>query len=132
MRTSVTVGVVCATGLGSGLARAFDALPQATLRWICDDAPRAESVGYGPATSWTRDFDELLQDEQLDAIAFASGELAARGRSLAALTADKHVLVNGPLAPTSAEADELLAAASRGDRRVMAHTPPFSARACGD
>ena len=124
MRTSVTVGVVCAaTGLGSRLARAFDALPQATLRWICDEAPRAESVGYGPATSWTRDFDELLQDEQLDAIAFASGELAARGRSLAALRADKHVLVDGQLAPTSAEADELLAAASRRDRRVMAHTP---------
>ena len=93
------------------------------MRWICDEAPRAESVGYGPATSWTRDFDELLQDEQLDAIAFASGELAARGRSLAALTADKHVLVDGQLAPTSAEADELLAAASRRDRRVMAHTP---------
>ena len=107
MRTPVTVGVVCAaSGLGSGLARAFDALPQATLRWICDEAPRAESVGYGPATVWTRDIDELLQDEQLDAIAFASGELAARGRSLAALAADKHVLIDGPLAPTAAEAEE--------------------------
>ena len=72
MRTPVTVGVVCGSnGLGDTLARAFDAAPQATLRWICDDAMRASSIGYGPSTAWTRNFDELLQDEDLDAIAFA-------------------------------------------------------------
>jgi hypothetical protein len=86
MRTPVTVGVVCGVnGLGDALARAFDALPQATLRWICDDAIRSSSIGYGPATAWTRDFDELLQDEDLDAIAFASADLAGRSRALMAL-----------------------------------------------
>jgi predicted dehydrogenase len=116
--------VVCGTGgLGSELARAFDALPQAALRWICDDAPRVASVGYGPATRWTRDYDDLLADEDLDAIAFASGELAAGGRTLAAVAADKHVLVDGPLAPTAAQADELVAAAAWRNRRAMAHFP---------
>ena len=77
MRTPVTVGVVCGvSGLGATLARAFDELPQSTLRWICDEAPRIASVGYGPATAWTSDFDELLQDEDLDAVVFASAELA--------------------------------------------------------
>ena len=77
MRTPVTVGVVCGvSGLGATLARAFDELPQSSLRWICDQAPRIASVGYGPATAWTSDFDELLQDEDLDAVVFASSELA--------------------------------------------------------
>jgi predicted dehydrogenase len=124
MRTPVTVGVVCGvSGLGATLARAFDELPQSTLRWICDEAPRIASVGYGPATAWTTDFDELLQDEDLDAIVFASSELAGRGRALAALAADKHVFVDGPLASGSAEADELVAAASKRNRRLVAHSP---------
>ncbi len=124
MRTPVTVGVVCGTsGLGATLARAFDELPQSTLRWICDEAPRIASVGYGPATAWTNDFDELLQDEDLDAIVFASSELAGHGRALAALAADKHVFVDGPLASSSAESDTLVAAAAKRNRRLMAHSP---------
>jgi predicted dehydrogenase len=117
MRTPVTVGVVRgASGLGATLARAFDELPQSTLRWICDEAPRIASVGYGPSTAWTSDFDELLQDEDLDAIVFASSELAGAGRARAALAADKHV-------SGSAEADELVAAAAKRNRHLMAHSP---------
>lgn len=124
MRTPVTVGVVCGvSGLGATLARAFDELPQSTLRWICDEAPRIASVGYGPATAWTNDFDELLQDEDLDAVVFASSELAGHGRALAALAADKHVFVDGPLASSSAESDALVAAAAKRNRRLIAHSP---------
>ena len=124
MRTPVTVGVVNGrSGLGATLARAFDELPQATLRWICDQPPRTASVGYGPATAWTSDFDELLQDEDLDAVVFASTELAGSGRALAALAADKHVFIDGLLASGSTEADELVAAAAKRNRHLMAHSP---------
>ena len=84
---------------------------------------RIASVGYGPATAWTSDFDELLQDEDLDVVVFASSELAGSGRALAALAADKHVFVDGPLASGSAEADELVAAAAKRNRHLMAHSP---------
>ena len=124
MRTPVTVGVVCGPdGSGDALARIFDALPQATLRWVCDDGRRATSIGYGPATAWTGDFEELLHDEDLDAIVFASSELAGRGRAAAALACEKHVLVDGPLASSSLEADELVTAAARGTRTLMATAP---------
>ena len=123
MRAPVNVGVVCdSSGLGATLARTFDALPQARLRWICDRAPRVASVGYGAATAWTTDFGKLLADEDLDAVVFASTELAAEGRALAALAADKHVLVDGPLARRSVEADELVDAAARHKRQLMAHS----------
>jgi predicted dehydrogenase len=122
VRTPVSVGVVCGPGgPGLELARGFDELPQACLRWICDDGKRTSSIGYGPATAWTTDFDELLQDEDLDAIAFASSELAGRGRIVAALTAEKHVFVHGTLASSSAEADELLELAAKCGRRLMAN-----------
>lgn len=121
MRTPVTVGVVCgAAGLGDALARTFDALPQATLRWICDDVKRASSIGYGPSTAWTRDFGQLLRDESLDAVAFASPELAREDRALAALEAEKHVFVDGQLRVSSEEADALVAVAARGSRRLVA------------
>ena len=124
MRTPVSVGVVCGqNGLGDRLARAFDELSQATLRWICDDAMRASSIGYGPATAWTRDFDELLQDEDLDAIAFGSAGLAGHGRALAALESGKHVYVDGLLDASSAEADRLVAAAASGNRRLLTQAP---------
>lgn len=124
MRTPVSVGVVCGEGgRGDVLVRVLDALPQATLRWVCDRAPRVASVGYGPETAWTRDFDELLQDEDLDAIAFGSTDLAACGHAHAALLADKHVFVDGPLAATSAESDGLLSLAAGRNRRVHAHWP---------
>jgi predicted dehydrogenase len=124
MRTPVTVGVVCGpNGVGDGLARVFDDLPQASLRWVCDDARRASSIGYGPATAWTMDFDELLQDEDLDAIVFGSSDLAGRGRMRDSLAAEKHVFVDGPLASSSAESDELVELAARGSRRLMASAP---------
>ncbi len=80
-------------------------------------------MGYGPATAWTNDFDELLQDEDLDAIVFASSELAGSGRALAALAADKHVFIDGALASSSAESDALVAAAAKRNRHLMAHSP---------
>ena len=124
MRTPVTIAVVCgANGLGDVLARTFDRLPQASLRWICDDVKRTASIGYGPETAWTMDFDELLQDEDLDAIAFASPGQAEPWRALAALEAEKHVFVDGPLRCASADADRLVGAATRGNRSLLAQTP---------
>ncbi len=125
MRTPVSVGVVCGSnGLGDTLARAFDA---AARRRRCAGsattrrAPRASATA--PSTAWTRDFDELLQDEDLDAIAFGSAELAGHGRALAALESEKHVFVDGLLDSSSAEADRLVAAAARGNRRLLTQAP---------
>jgi predicted dehydrogenase len=124
VRTPVTVAVVCgANGLGDALARGFDRLPQASLRWICDDVKRSASIGYGPETAWTMDFDELLQDEDLDAIAFASPGQAEPWRALAALEAEKHVFVDGPLRCSSSDAERLVAAATQGNRTLLAQTP---------
>lgn len=123
MRTPITVGVVGATTRATALTRAFSELPQAELRWICDDLPRLARVDPSAVTNWTNRLDDLLIDEDLDAVVFASTEIAGGGRALAALAADKHVLVEGPVAFTSAEADELVSVAERRSRRLMTHSP---------
>jgi len=122
MRTPVTVGVVGATSRATALTHAFSELPQAELRWICEDLPRLGRADPG-AVRWTNKLDDLLLDEELDAVAFASTELAGGGRAYAALASDKHVLVQGPVAFTSAESDELVGLAERRSRRLLTHSP---------
>ena len=123
MRTPVTVAVVGSGPQAAALTRTFADLSQATLRWVCDD-----SVPHGPALSAsgpvrTDDFDQLLEDEELDAIAFELPLHALPGRVRSALEADKHVYVGGTLPASAEEAADLVALATRRNRRLWAHSP---------
>jgi predicted dehydrogenase len=98
VRTPVSVGVV---GLGRGgaeLARAFEDSPRADVRWVCDEWP-VGSARARPrnAPAFTRELDDLLADETLDAVAFAAPDASRRALVRRALDADKHVYVEGPL-----------------------------------
>jgi predicted dehydrogenase len=124
VRTPIAVGLVCGDSPdGAKLAWAFDELPQAELRWICDERLRLPRTGGATSARWTAQFEDLLRDEELDAVVFASSSLAAGGRTLTALGSDKHVLIQGPLAATAAEADALVATAVARNRRLMATSP---------
>ena len=121
MRTPVGVAVVGTSPRGAALARTFEELPQADLRWICDEAAVRSRTPGETRPRHTPDFDELLEDEQVDVIVFAATQLSAHGRARAALEADKHVFIDGPLAFTSPEADALVELASRRSRRLWSH-----------
>lgn len=121
MRTPVGVAVVGASARAAALARIFEELPQADLRWIYDEGA-ARSRGRDEARPLrTPDFDELLDDEQLDVVVFAATQLSTHGRARAALEADKHIFIDGPLAFTSVDADMLVELASRRSRRLWSH-----------
>jgi predicted dehydrogenase len=127
MRTPVTVGIVGDTDRSTALARAFSESPLSSLRWITDERSRPRWTGGGLRTAWTADFDTLLDDEELDAIVFSSTAVAAQGRAREALEADKHVYIEGPLAFTAAEANELVHVAERRDRCLWAQSTPLLA-----
>jgi predicted dehydrogenase len=127
MRTPVTVGIVGDTDRSTALARAFSDSPLSSLRWITDERSRPRWTGGGLRTAWTADFDTLLDDEELDAIVFSSTAVASQGRAREALEADKHVYIEGPLAFTAAEANELVRAAERRDRCLWAQSTPLLA-----
>lgn len=59
---------------------------------------------------------ELFKDDEIGVIVVASPNETHRELALAALSAGKHVVVDKPLANSSGEADELIAAAARAGR----------------
>lgn len=65
------------------------------------------------------DFEDLLQHEQLDAVLIATPNHLHESHILAALSAGLHVLVEKPLALTSAGAQKIIRAGERRDRVVM-------------
>jgi len=117
----VAVGVVGLGYWGPNLARNFDRLPEATLRWVCDasEAARARWAPEFARAQVAADLDELLADPELDAVVVAThvpshAEVAER-----VLSAGKHCFVEKPLAQSSAEAERVVSAARDAGRVLM-------------
>jgi predicted dehydrogenase len=117
----VSLGVVGLGYWGPNLARNFDALPSATLRWCCDadEAIRARYAAQYPQTRFTASLDDLLGDPQLDAIVLATPVPTHSALAVRALEAGKHCFVEKPLAQSAADAEAAVAAAERADRVLM-------------
>ena len=114
---------------GPNLIRNLNELEAAELSWICDlDQSRLDAVGRRyPAVACTREFDDLLADSELEAIAIATPVSTHHPLALAALEAGKHVFVEKPLAASVAQAEELAAAAADRDLTLMpGHTFLYS------
>jgi predicted dehydrogenase len=74
-----------------------------------------------------REFDAMLVDPRIDAVAVATPPATHHGLARRALEAGKHVLVEKPLAVSSAEAVELIQLAREVDRVLMpGHTFVYS------
>jgi predicted dehydrogenase len=104
---------------GRNLARNFEQL--AELAWLCDldDERRAEVAAAYPSARLTAKFDDLLEDDSVEALVVATPvpthfELARR-----ALDAGKHVFVEKPPAMRGAEMEELCELAEERGRVLM-------------
>jgi predicted dehydrogenase len=107
---------LAAAGLGywgPNLARNLDELGGAELAWICDrDEARLERFGARfPDARKTTNFEDLLEDEALDAVAIATPVVTHFELAREALLAGKHVFVEKPLALSSALGEQLVALA---------------------
>jgi predicted dehydrogenase len=110
-----SIGVVGLNYWGPNLVRNFAAL--ADLRWVCDlDESLLERY---PATQTTTRFDDLLEDDSLDAIVIATPVPTHYALAKQALEAGKHVFVEKPPAMRAAEMDELVQIAADRDRVLM-------------
>lgn len=118
---AITVGVIGCGYWGPNLLRNFAENEAAELRWICDaDQPRLAAMGRRyPAAQTTTDYQELLTDPNLDAIAVVTPVATHFQIAKAALVAGKHVLVEKPLTATEREAEELNDLAERNQRTLM-------------
>jgi predicted dehydrogenase len=118
---STGIGVVGLGYWGPNLARNFDRLPGAELRWICDESQEARDR-YAPAFPDARvsgDLDELLADPELDAVVIATHVPSHAALAQRVLGAGKHCFVEKPLAQSVAEAEQVVAAAREAGRVLM-------------
>ena len=114
------VGVVGLNYWGPNLVRNFDDL--ADLTWLCDldeRAPRERSRSRFPNARATTDLDDLLADDELDAVVIATPVPTHYALAKRALEAGKHVFVEKPPAMRAAEIDELVAIAAERDLVLM-------------
>ena len=107
---------LAAVGLGywgPNLARNLDELEGAELAWICDrDEARLERYGARfPDARKTTNYDDVLADPELDAVAVATPVVTHFELAREALLAGKHVFVEKPLALSSALGEQLVALA---------------------
>jgi predicted dehydrogenase len=128
MRTPLSLGVVGLGGRGATLVRAFDELASAEVRWLYDHSPAAvmrtwRRVSYARVAGG---FEDMLEDETLDAVVIATPPPTRAALARRALAAGKHVLVEPPLALEAPEAEDLVCLAESGDRRLVAsHATQF-------
>jgi predicted dehydrogenase len=106
---------------GPNLARNFDRLPGAALRWICDASEEARGrwAPQFPDSRVSADLGEMLADPDLDAVAVATDVPSHAAVATRVLDAGKHCFVEKPLAQSVAEAERVVAAAEEAGRTLM-------------
>lgn len=117
----LNVGLVGLGYWGPNLLRGLVEQPDVRIGYICDlDEQRLASTGrrYPGATPTSR-YEDLLEDRSLDAIVIATPVFTHFELASAALRAGKHTFVEKPLAPSTAEASELIELAEERDLRLM-------------
>ena len=117
----VTVALAGLGYWGPNLARNFDDLPDAELAWLVevDDERRSRYAARFSSARTTTRFDDVLEDDAVEAVVVATpvvthGELARQ-----ALLAGKHVFVEKPIALTADEAEEVVALAEERELALM-------------
>lgn len=94
------------------MCEAMANLPETTLARVQDiNLDLARDLGERYNVPYTTDLDALLSDEQIDAIYIAVPHYLLAGLAKRTLQANKHTLVEKPLALTITEIDELIALA---------------------
>jgi predicted dehydrogenase len=124
-----TIAIIGYGYWGPNLLRNYMELPQADVKWVCDqrrDALDRACLRY-PSVSATTEFQEVLDDDAVDAVVIATPITTHHPLAKAALLAGKHVFVEKPMTATTEEAIELVElAASTGLTLMVGHTFVFS------
>ncbi|HEY2600284.1 MAG TPA: Gfo/Idh/MocA family oxidoreductase [Thermoleophilaceae bacterium] len=125
----VRIGVVGLGYWGPNLVRVIQESAVAEAAWVCDLRPEVlDAIGRRfPAVRQTRELDEMLDDDSLEAVAVVTPVSTHHGLAMRAMEAGKHVFVEKPLAPSSMRAIDLIRTARRRGLVLMpGHTFLYS------
>jgi predicted dehydrogenase len=115
----INVGVIGYGYWGPNLVRNFAELPTARVTMVADrrDDRLAQAARRYPGIRTTSDPAALIQDPEVDAVVIATPVEFHFDLTMRALRAGKHVLVEKPIASSSAEAAQMIDEAGR--RRLV-------------
>jgi predicted dehydrogenase len=115
------IGVIGYGYWGPNLVRNFGADPRTRVVAIAELSPARRQVAATavPHIKCVADAAAVIADPGVDAVAIATPIFTHHGLAKAALEAGKHVVVEKPLAPSVAEAEELEQLAARAGRVLM-------------
>jgi len=126
---AINVAVVGFGYWGPNLVRNFMASSKYRVVAICDTSdPRlGRAASLYPSVRTTKELGDLLADPSIDLIACATPVSTHFPLGMAVLEAGKHLLLEKPMAMSTAETDALLARARERERRVFVdHTFVFT------
>lgn len=117
----IRVGVIGYGYWGPNLVRNFMEAQGSTVVAVCDLRPERLAMVQSryPSIRTLTNWQDLLNDPEIDALAIATPVSSHFELAMAALGANKHVLVEKPLASTSEQALQLIDEAARRRRVLM-------------
>lgn len=117
----IRVGVIGYGYWGPNLVRNFMEAPSSTVVAVCDLRPErlATVKSRYPSIRTLSNWQDVLDDAAIDAVAIATPVSSHFELAMAALGADKHVLVEKPLAANSEQALQLIDEAACRKRVLM-------------
>ena len=124
------VAVVGCGYWGPNLVRNFNQIPRFNMKVCCDieDEKLKRMESLFPNIQATRNFEDILKDESIDAVAIATPVFMHKDIGIKCLEHGKHVLIEKPMASSSEECLALIKAAERNKKVLMVgHTFEYTA-----
>jgi predicted dehydrogenase len=116
-----TIGIVGCGYWGINYVRVFDEIPASTVTRVCDmrgDRLALVKQRY-PLVNTHSTIQDLVCDDQLDAVVVATPAASHHAIAKECLEAGKHVLLEKPLTVSVEQAEDLIRSANRADRVLM-------------
>jgi predicted dehydrogenase len=129
MSSKLNIGVVGYGYWGPNVVRNITERPEFQMKVLCelDESQAARFSARYPGIPVEKEFDRMLDDPEIDAVAIATPPKTHYRLVKQALAAGKHVLVEKPLATTAADALELVEYAEQQGLTLMpGHTFLYS------
>jgi predicted dehydrogenase len=121
--SSAGVGLLAFGAIGAEHAEAVSAVPGLVLAAVCDRSTERldAATALHPGVTTTTDADALLADPQVDIVVISTPPDSHASWALRALNAGKHVVLEKPMALTTADCDKAIAAAAEHDRALVVY-----------
>lgn len=129
VKEKINTGIVGCGYWGPNLVRNFNSLKDCNVKMVCDtDNSRLKHMqSLYPAIHATTEFDHVVNDNEIDAIAIATPVRYHFEMAKKSLEAGKHTFIEKPMASSAAECSKLITFAEKNNLTlVVGHTFIYS------